>query len=37
MVVCGNNAELKDLETNKSQTRLKKVFGFVDFMDELMV
>ena len=38
MVVCGNNAELrKDLETKqKSEPRLKKVFGFVDFMDELM-
>jgi processive 1,2-diacylglycerol beta-glucosyltransferase len=39
MVVCGNNTELrKDLETKqKSEPRLKKVFGFVDFMDELMV
>ena len=38
MVVCGNNAELrKDLETKqKSEFRLKRVFGFVDFMDELM-
>lgn len=38
MVVCGNNTELrKDLETKqKSEPRLKKVFGFVDFMDELM-
>ena len=38
MVVCGNNAELrKDLEIKqKSEPRLKKVFGFVDFMDELM-
>ncbi len=38
MVVCGNNAELKtELETKqKSEPRLKKVFGFVDFMDELM-
>jgi processive 1,2-diacylglycerol beta-glucosyltransferase len=38
MVVCGNNAELrKDLETRKkSERRLKRVFGFVDFMDELM-
>lgn len=38
MVVCGNNAELKkDLEIRqKSEPRLKKVFGFVDFMDELM-
>lgn len=38
MVVCGNNAELKrDLEMKqKSEPRLKKVFGFVDFMDELM-
>jgi len=38
MVVCGNNAELrKELETKqKSEARLKRVFGFVDFMDELM-
>jgi processive 1,2-diacylglycerol beta-glucosyltransferase len=38
MVVCGNNAELrKDLEKRqKSELRLKKIFGFVDFMDELM-
>ena len=38
MVVCGNNAELrKDLEIKqKSERRLKRVFGFVDFMDELM-
>lgn len=38
MVVCGNNSELrKDLEKKqKSERRLKKVFGFVDFMDELM-
>jgi processive 1,2-diacylglycerol beta-glucosyltransferase len=38
VVVCGNNAELrKDLEMRqKSEPRLKKVFGFVDFMDELM-
>ncbi len=38
MVVCGNNADLKkDLEIKqKSEPRLKKVFGFVDFMDELM-
>ncbi len=38
MVVCGNNTELrKDLEMKqKSEPRLKKVFGFVDFMDELM-
>jgi processive 1,2-diacylglycerol beta-glucosyltransferase len=38
VVVCGNNAELrKDLEIRqKSESRLKKVFGFVDFMDELM-
>ena len=38
MVVCGNNPKLrKDLEINqKSEPRLKKVFGFVDFMDELM-
>ena len=38
MVVCGNNKELrKDLETRQtSEPRLRKVFGFVDFMDELM-
>jgi processive 1,2-diacylglycerol beta-glucosyltransferase len=38
VVVCGNNSKLrKDLETKqKSELRLKKVFGFVDFMDELM-
>jgi processive 1,2-diacylglycerol beta-glucosyltransferase len=38
IVVCGNNAELrKELEIKqKSEPRLKKVFGFVDFMDELM-
>ncbi|MGZ3591411.1 MAG: MGDG synthase family glycosyltransferase [Thermodesulfobacteriota bacterium] len=38
MVVCGNNAELKtELEMKqKSEPRLKKVFGFVDFMDQLM-
>ena len=38
MVVCGNNARLKkDLEMKQaSEPRLKKVFGFVDFMDELM-
>lgn len=38
MVVCGNNTELrKDLEIKqKSEPRLKRVFGFVDFMDELM-
>ena len=38
VVVCGNNANLrKDLEMKqKSEPRLKKVFGFVDFMDELM-
>jgi processive 1,2-diacylglycerol beta-glucosyltransferase len=38
MVVCGNNTQLrKDLETKqRSEPRLKKVFGFVDFMDELM-
>jgi processive 1,2-diacylglycerol beta-glucosyltransferase len=38
MVVCGNNAELKkDLESKReSEPRLKKVFGIVDFMDELM-
>ncbi len=37
-VVCGHNAELrKDLEIKqKAEPRLKKVFGFVDFMDELM-
>ena len=38
MVVCGNNVGLrKDLEMKqKSEPRLKRVFGFVDFMDELM-
>lgn len=38
MVVCGNNAKLKkELEMKQaSEPRLKKVFGFVDFMDELM-
>jgi processive 1,2-diacylglycerol beta-glucosyltransferase len=38
MVVCGNNAELrKDLEMEqKFEPRLKKIFGFVDFIDELM-
>jgi len=37
-VVCGNNDKLrKDLELKqRSESRLKKVFGFVDFMDELM-
>lgn len=38
LVVCGNNEKLKkemeDLQ--KEEPRLKKVFGFVDFMDELM-
>jgi len=38
MVVCGKNADLKKqlLEKQKTQPRLKKVFGFVNFMDELM-
>jgi len=38
MVVCGKNAELrKGLEIKQgSEPRLKRVFGFVDFMDELM-
>ena len=38
MVVCGKNAELrKNLEIKQgSESRLKRVFGFVDFMDELM-
>ena len=38
MVVCGNNVELKkELDIKqKSEPRLKKVFGLVDFMDELM-
>ncbi len=38
MVVCGNNAKLKkELEMKQaSEPRLKQVFGFVDFMDELM-
>lgn len=38
LVVCGNNEKLKkemeDLQ--KEELRLKKVFSFVDFMDELM-
>jgi processive 1,2-diacylglycerol beta-glucosyltransferase len=39
MVVCGKNADLEKelLEKQKTQPRLRKVFGFVDFMDELMV
>lgn len=39
IVVCGNNAKLrKDLEIRqKSEPRLRKVFGFVDFMDELIL
>jgi processive 1,2-diacylglycerol beta-glucosyltransferase len=39
MVVCGKNADLERelLEKQKTQPRLQKVFGFVDFMDELMV
>jgi processive 1,2-diacylglycerol beta-glucosyltransferase len=39
MVVCGKNADLEKelLQKQKTQPRLKKVFGFVDFMDELMV
>jgi processive 1,2-diacylglycerol beta-glucosyltransferase len=38
MVVCGKNADLeKELqERQKRQPRLRRVFGFVDFMDELM-
>ena len=38
LVVCGKNADLEKelLEKQKTQPRLKKVFGFVDFMDELM-
>lgn len=38
LVVCGKNEKLKkEMEDFKSQEpRLKKVFGFVDFMDELM-
>ena len=38
MVVCGRNADLekKLLENQKTQRRLRKVFGFVDFMHELM-
>ena len=38
MVVCGKNADLeKELrEKQKDQSRLRKVFGFIDFMDELM-
>ena len=37
-VVCGNNHKLrKSLEMKqKSEPRLKRIFGFVDFMDELM-
>jgi len=39
MVVCGKNTNLEKelLEKQKTQPRLRKVFGFVDFMDELMV
>ena len=38
IVVCGKNNELKkDLEAKQlNEARLKKVFGFVDFMDKLM-
>ncbi len=38
VVVCGHNVRLKEeLELKqKSESRLKRVFGFVDFMDELM-
>jgi processive 1,2-diacylglycerol beta-glucosyltransferase len=38
MVVCGKNADLeKELrQKQKSQARLRRVFGFVDFMDDLM-
>ena len=38
MVVCGRNVDLEKelLEKQKIHPRLKKVFGFVDFMDELM-
>jgi processive 1,2-diacylglycerol beta-glucosyltransferase len=38
IIVCGNNAELKEkLEPRQeAESRLKKVFGYVDFMDELM-
>ena len=38
IVVCGKNANLEKelLEKQKTQPRLRKVFGFVDFMDELM-
>ncbi len=38
MVVCGRNADLekKLLENRKTRPRLRKVFGFVDFMHELM-
>lgn len=38
MVVCGKNADLEKelLEKQKTRPRLKKVFGFVNFMDELM-
>ena len=38
VVVCGKNADLeRELqEKQKTQKHLRKVFGFVDFMDELM-
>jgi processive 1,2-diacylglycerol beta-glucosyltransferase len=38
VVVCGRNAALEKelLEKQETQPRLKRVFGFVDFMDELM-
>ncbi len=38
MVVCGKNADLeKELQAKqKIQPRLRKVFGFIDFMHELM-
>ena len=39
LVVCGNNEKLrKEMDNFKNQDpRLKRVFGFVDFMDELMM
>lgn len=38
LVVCGKNAALEKelLARQKSERRLRRVFGFVDFMDELM-
>jgi processive 1,2-diacylglycerol beta-glucosyltransferase len=38
VIVCGNNKKLEKelIQKQASDPRLKKVFGFVDFMDELM-